>query len=103
MIDKPWMGMKPKMVDELDPMRGDPQMTENVDDILERVTEVCMHGIYRRLRLLGARMDCKNQSDVLLTLVDAQTVLDMDEESKAELRARMDKWQEMSPDFTLKK
>lgn len=86
MIDKPWMGMKPKMVDDLDPMRGDPQMTENVDDILERVTEVCMHGIYRRLRLMGARMDCKNLSDVLLTLVDAQTVLEMDEESKAEMK-----------------
>ena len=86
MIDKPWMGMKPKMVKDLDPMRGDPQMTENVDDILERVTEVCMHGIYRRLRLMGARMDCKNLSDVLLTLVDAQTVLEMDEESKAEMK-----------------
>jgi hypothetical protein len=86
MIDKPWMGMKPKMVDDLDPMRGDPQMTENVDDILERVTEVCMHGIYRRLRLMGARMDCKNLSDVLLTLVDAQTVLEMDAESKAEMK-----------------
>ena len=86
MIDKPWMGMKPKMVDDLDPMRGDPQMTENVDDILERVTEVWMHGIYRRLRLMGARMDCKNLSDVLLTLVDAQTVLEMDAESKAEMK-----------------
>ena len=45
-----------------------------------------MHGIYRRLRLMGARMDCKNLSDVLLTLVDAQTVLEMDEESKAEMK-----------------
>ena len=86
MIDKPWMGMKPKMVDDLDPMRGDPQMTENVDDILERVTEVCMHGIYRRLRLMGARMDCKNLSDVLLTMIDAQTIMDMDEESKVEMK-----------------
>jgi hypothetical protein len=86
MIDKPWMGMKPKMVDDLDPMRGDPQMTENVDDILERVTEVCMHGIYRRLRLIGAEHDCKNLSDILLTMVDAQTIIDMDEASKVEMQ-----------------
>lgn len=72
MVDKPYMGA--------------PQMTENVDDILERVTEVCMHGIYRRLRLLGARMDCKNLSDVLLTMIDAQTMLDMEEESKVEMK-----------------
>jgi hypothetical protein len=86
MIDKPWMGMKPKMVDDLDPLRGDPQMTENVDDILERVAEVTMHGIYRRLRLIGAEHDCKNLSDILLTMVDAQTILDMDEASKVEMQ-----------------
>jgi hypothetical protein len=86
MIDKPWMGMKPKMVDDLDPMRGDPQMTENVDDILERVAEVTMHGIYRRLRLIGAEHDCKNLSDILLTMVDAQTIIDMDEASKVEMQ-----------------
>jgi hypothetical protein len=72
MIDKPFM--------------SDARMTECVDDILERVCEVTMHGIYRRLRLMGARMDCKNLSDVLLTLVDAQTVLEMDAESKAEMK-----------------
>ena len=72
------------MVDK--PFMSEARMTECVDDILERVAEVTMHGIYRRLRLLGARMDCKNQSDILLTLVDAQTVLEMDAESKAEMK-----------------
>ena len=86
MIDKPWMGMKPKMVDDLDPMRGDPQMTENVDDILERVTEVCMHGIYRRLRLMGARMDCKNLSDVLLTLIERQSNEEIDKQNQQEMQ-----------------
>ena len=86
MIDKPWMGMKPEMVKDLDPMRGDPQMTENVDDILERVAEVTMHGIYRRLRLIGAEHDCTNLSDILLTMVDAQTIIDMDEASKVEMQ-----------------
>jgi hypothetical protein len=72
MIDKPFM--------------SDARMTECVDDILERVCEVTMHGIYRRLRLMGARMDCKNLSDVLLTMIDAQTIHDMDEESKVEMK-----------------
>ena len=72
MIDKPFM--------------SDARMTECVDDILERVCEVTMHGIYRRLRLMGARMDCKNLSDVLLTMIDAQTIYDMDEESKVEMK-----------------
>ena len=68
------------------PFMSDARMTECVDDILERVCEVTMHGIYRRLRLFGARMDCKNLSDVLLTMIDAQTILDMDEESKVEMK-----------------
>jgi hypothetical protein len=68
------------------PFMSDARMTECVDDILERVCEVTMHGIYRRLRLMGARMDCKNLSDVLLTMIDAQTILDMDEESKVEMK-----------------
>ena len=54
MIDKPFM--------------SDARMTECVDDILERVCEVTMHGIYRRLRLMGARMDCKNEGRSALRL-----------------------------------
>ena len=72
MIDKPWMG-------------EDMRQTECVDDILERVLEVTMHGIYRRLRLLGAKMECDNFSDVLLTMIDAQTTLDLEEAFRAEL------------------
>ena len=59
------------------PFMGDATMTECTDDILERVCEVTMRGIYRRLRLLGARMECNNLSDVLLTLIDSQTILDL--------------------------
>ena len=85
MIDKPFVGKAPDKVDDLDEKRADPQMTENVDDILERVTEVTMRGIYRRLRLMGAKMECNNLSDVLLTMIDAQTILDLDEGLRAEL------------------
>lgn len=71
MIDKPFM--------------SEARQTECVDTILERVTEVTMHGIYRRLRLMGAKMECQNLSDVLLTMIDEQTILDLDEGFRAEL------------------
>lgn len=58
MIDKPFM--------------GEARMTECTDDILERVCEVTMHGIYRRLRLVGAMMKCDSLSDVLLDLIERQ-------------------------------
>lgn len=66
------------------PFMGDATMTECTDDILERVCEVTMRGIYRRLRLLGARMDCNNLSDVLLTIIDSQTILDLAGDVQAE-------------------
>lgn len=61
-------------------------MTECTDDILERVCEVTMRGIYRRLRLLGAEMECNNLSDVLLTLLDAQTIIELDRQDKEEMK-----------------
>ena len=71
MIDKPWM--------------GDARQTECVDEILERVCETTMRGIYRRLRQLGAKLECQNLSDVLLTLIDGQTINQLEEEFRAEL------------------
>jgi hypothetical protein len=71
------------MVDK--PFMSDAQQTECVDMILERVTEVCMRGIYRRLRLMGAKMECQNLSDVLLSILEDQTILELDEEFRAEL------------------
>lgn len=71
MIDKPFM--------------NEARQTECVDEILERVCEVTMRGIYRRLRLMGARMDCNSLSDVLLTMIDAQTTLDLEEGFRNEL------------------
>ena len=72
------------MVDK--PFLSDATMTECVDTILERVCEVTMHGIYRRLRLMGAKMECHNLSDVLLTMIDAQTILELDEENRVEMK-----------------
>ena len=55
------------------------RQTECVDDILERVCEVTMSGIYRRVRQMGAEMECNNLSDVLLTMLDAQDILNAEE------------------------
>jgi hypothetical protein len=70
MVDKPYM--------------GEARMTECADDILERVTEVTMHGIYRRLRDMGGKMECQNLSDVLLTMLDAQDFLNIEDDMKHE-------------------
>jgi len=72
MIDKPFM--------------GDATMTECTDDILERVCEVTMRGIYRRLRLLGAQMECNNLSDVLLTIIEKQSNEELDAENRREMQ-----------------
>jgi hypothetical protein len=71
MVDKPWMG---EMTNQ----------TECVDDILERVAEVTMSGIYRRLRLMGAELECNNLSDILLTMLDAQDIANLDASNRAE-------------------
>lgn len=63
MIDKPFMGAAM-------------QQTECVDDILERVTQVTMRGIYKRLRAMGEKIDCQNLTDVLLTMLDAQDFIE---------------------------
>lgn len=65
------------MIDK--PFFNEARQTECVDDILERVTEVTMSGIYRRLKLMGAKLECNNLSDVLLTMLDAQDILHLDE------------------------
>jgi len=71
MIDKPFMEKA--------------RMTECTDDILERVTEVTMHGIYRRLRLMGGKMGCDSLSDVLLTMIDAQSIIELEEENRIQM------------------
>lgn len=72
MVDKPWM--------------GESTQTECVDDILERVTEVTMHGIYRRLRLLGGSMGCEHLSDILLTMIEDQINMDQERSTLSEVQ-----------------
>ena len=59
MIDKPFM--------------DDALQTECIDTILERVCQVTMRGIYRRLRDIGGELGCNNLSDILLSMIDEQS------------------------------
>ena len=86
MIDKPFMGEAPEMVADIDPHRNNPQMTENVDSILERVCEVTMHGIYRRLLMVGKKRGCKNLSDALLNMIEEQSTIDMEKENRIQMQ-----------------
>jgi hypothetical protein len=70
------------MVDK--PFFNEARQTECVDDILERVAEVTMSGIYKRIRQMGADLECNNLSDVLLTMLDAQDILNAEERDAAE-------------------
>ncbi len=76
MINKPWCGASTQ--------------TECVDEILERVTEVTMRGIYRRLRNIGGTMQCGCLSDILLRMIDAQTIIELDELDRQEICGRND-------------
>lgn len=72
------------MVDK--PFFGDARMTWCVDDIMERVCEVCMFGIYKRLREVGGRNGYTNLSDILLTMIDAQTIDDLNRMEQDEIK-----------------
>ena len=66
------------MIDK--PFFNDAQQTECVDDILERVLKVLVPGIYKKL----LRMDCESMMDTLLTMIDAQELLEAVEGDRAE-------------------
>ena len=74
------------MIDK--PFCGEARQTECVDDILECVTEATMVGIYNRLLRMGARLDCENLSDVLLTMLDAQSIILTEDENRFEMKGQ---------------
>lgn len=69
------------------PFMGDWTQTENSDQIVSRVLEVCMPGVYRRIRRLGAAMQCQSLTDLLITLTDAHTIMQLEEEDRREMEA----------------
>lgn len=71
------------MVDR--PFMGDAQQTECVDDILDRMTDVLVPGIHKRMESLKRKLEAESTLDVLLTMIDAQTIFELDEAERAEM------------------
>ena len=59
----------------------------NVNHIVERVIEVGLKKLYMKLRDLKAEKRCKWLSDLLITMCEAQTQMDIEEENLNEMRA----------------
>ena len=72
MIDKPFM--------------AEAKQIDNVDKIVERAIEVCMKGVYRRLRMVAVEMECKSLSELLFTMADAQQILNLDRENAEQMQ-----------------
>ena len=60
-------------------------MTLCVDDILERVVEVSMKGLYRQLRQIGVSHESESIRETLTLLCDTQTIEDLNEQDRLEL------------------
>lgn len=60
-------------------------MTLCVDDILERVVEVSMKGLYRELRDIGLALGTQSMRETLTTLCDAQKLVELDNSLRDEL------------------
>jgi len=71
MIDKPFMG-------------DDAQQTLCVDDILERVAEVSMKGLYKELRAVGIALETESLRETLTILCDGALIDHMNEMDAAE-------------------
>ena len=73
MIDKPFLPSET------------PTMTLCVDDILERVAEVSMRGLYKELRQMGVVLETESLRETLTMMCDAQLIKHLDEMDAAEM------------------
>lgn len=71
MIDKPFM--------------GEAQMTYCVDDILERVAEVSMKGLYRQLRQVGVAIESQSLRETLMHLCNGAIIEHLNELDREEM------------------
>ena len=79
--DKNGFGMV--MIDK--PYCGECRQTENVSLIIERAIEVGTKKLYDKLRDIGAKMKCNRFLDVMLSMIDAQDLLEAVEGDREEL------------------
>lgn len=66
------------------PFMSDARMTYCVDDILERVAEVSMKGLYRELRQVGISLDSRSLRETLILLCDAQAIASLSDDLHSE-------------------
>ena len=80
---QPRKGFGLAMIDK--PFMGDAHVTYCVDDILERVTEVSMKGLYKRLRQIGVELESQSLRETLTIMCDAQSIVNLEEQDRNEL------------------
>ena len=78
---KPGFGLV--MIDH--PCCGGTTMTVCLDTILERIVQVSMKGLYRQLRDIGNSIGSESMRETLITLCDAKTIEDLNEQDRLEL------------------
>ena len=71
MLDKPYM--------------QECKQTECVDDILERVIEVGIKGLYKKLVRMGVDMRCNSFLEVILAMLDEQDLLNTEQADRSEM------------------
>ena len=62
------------------PFFGNFKQTSNVPQIFDRTLELLVPNLYRRLRMLCVEMECGSVLELLQTMVDAQTIIDLNHE-----------------------
>lgn len=78
------------------PFMGEWEQTDNIIAIFERMTEVLLPEMYLDLRRLAVEMECHNLVELMRTLIDAQTILELNGEIRREFEdtARADNGKE---------
>ena len=72
MVNKPFMGQWTE--------------TECVDDIIDRVIEVCAPGIWKRVHCLMKQMECESIIDLLVTITDSRIIYELEEANRREIQ-----------------
>lgn len=67
------------------PFMGEASVTYCVDDILERVVEVSMRGLYNDLREIGKSLDSQSLRETLTMMCDAQKIAIIEDSDRNEL------------------
>lgn len=81
--NKPRKGFGLMMIDK--PFMGHATYTTCVDDILERIAEVSMRGLYKMLRQIGVRLESQSLRETLTMMCDAHDIEWLNEQNAAEL------------------